>query len=356
MPRLQPSLFRHAKRLSPHVATLLPACRDLQSAVNELRWIKSHVDETKTSRKAAHLADLCRQRGRGVPLQYILGSQPFGSLDIKCRPGVLIPRPETEAYTCHLVNLIKSGELLGQRKDSKIHELNVIDFCTGTGCIPLLLFSYLQTSFTQLNVRGVDISLPALQLAKENIAHNIKLGSLAKPAGLQDLTITRGDVFNDGDIQDIAKSQWDILVSNPPYISLDVWNHGRSQLGYSVRKYEPRLALVPEDDLPRSVECDNADVFYARLLDIASLLQPKAVLLEIGDQDQAQRVLQLYSRHKFAQSSHIELWRDWPDSETTEEDESHVEFESADSQNWRVPVRGSGLIRSIFIQRGDGNR
>ncbi|CAM1508261.1 Fc.00g051090.m01.CDS01 [Cosmosporella sp. VM-42] len=351
MPRLHPSLFQHAKQLSPHIATLLPACRDLQSAVNELRWLKGHVDETKTHQKAAHLKELCRKRGQGVPLQYILGSQPFGSLDIKCRPGVLIPRPETEAYTCHLVDLIKSGELLGQGSGGMDNSLNVIDFCTGTGCIPLLLFSYLQRSFTRLIVRGVDISPQALQLANENIAHNITLGNFGKPTNLQNLNITRDDVFSDSDIHNIAQSHWDVLVSNPPYISKDVWNCGRSQLGPSVRKYEPRLALVPDDNLPRLQECDHADVFYARLLDIASLLKPKVILLEIGDEDQARRVLQLFARHKIAQSSQVELWRDWPDFEATEEDERGVEIGSADNRSWRVPAKGSGLVRSIFIQR-----
>lgn len=98
MPRIPPGAIRQAYKISPHAATLLPACRDLPSTLNELRWIREHVEELQRGKQSSpvraeyQLASLCRQRGRGVPLQYVLGSQPFGNLDLKCRPGVLIPR------------------------------------------------------------------------------------------------------------------------------------------------------------------------------------------------------------------------------------------------------------------------
>ena len=352
MPRIQPSLFRQANRHSPYLAPLLPACRDLQSAVNELQWIKDHVETTKTHHKPKLLAKLCRRRGRGVPLQYVLGTQPFASLDLKCRPGVLIPRPETEAYTCHLADLIKLRKR-GQLSDGEGQPLSIIDFCTGTGCIPLQLFASLRGAFKQLYVRGADISPHALRLATENINHNIKLGNLKKPTALQNLAITKCDVFSDEDIQNLARGQWDVLVSNPPYVSRDVWNHGRGQLGYSVRKYEPRLALVPNENLPRPERCDHADVFYARLLDIAITLNSRVILLEIGDESQAKRVLQLYSNHLIAQNSRVELWRDWPDFEPTQDDASYVDVEGPEGRSLRVFAKGSGLLRSVFIERLD---
>lgn len=353
MPRIQPSLLRRANRLSPHLASLLPACRDLASAQNELRWIKSHVDETWSQRKLWHLNDLCQKRRRGVPLQYILGSQPFGALDIKCKPGVLIPRPETEAYTFHLASLVKSGELLGQHVRKSRHGVNLIDFCTGTGCIPLGFFSSLQHSIENMTVRGVDISPVALRLAQENIARNVKLQTLIKPTRNKRLDITTANVFSDSDMQQLAVTHWDILVSNPPYVSEDVWHHGRGQLGYSVRKYEPRLALVPTNDLPCPSGCNQADVFYARLLNISELLKPKVVLLEIGDESQARRVLQLYFAHPISQSSRVEVWRDWPDIEGTGDSELSVEVEESKGDRYQVPVKGDGRIRSVLIRRLD---
>lgn len=74
-------------------AQLLPACRDLQSAANELRWIREHVQDTKSPIPAElRVWKLSEKRGKGIPLQYVLGTQPFGDLEIRCRPGVLIPR------------------------------------------------------------------------------------------------------------------------------------------------------------------------------------------------------------------------------------------------------------------------
>ncbi|KAF4994757.1 hypothetical protein FGRMN_5571 [Fusarium graminum] len=354
MPRIQPSLTRYANRLSPHLATLLPACRDLASAQNELRWLKSHVEGTWPRRKTWHLDNLCRKRGRGVPLQYVLGSQPFGSLDIRCKPGVLIPRPETEAYTFHIANLVKSGELLGRNVRKGGLGVKLIDFCTGTGCIPLGFFSSLQRSVEHLTVRGVDISPVALRLAQENIARNVNLRNLMEPTKHKRLDITRANVFSDSDMQQLAVTPWDIMISNPPYVSEDVWQHGRGQLGYSVRKYEPRLALVPNNDLPCPSGCNPADVFYARLLDISELLKPKVVLLEIGDEDQARRVLQLYFAHPIAQNSSAEIWRDWPDLCETEDTELTVSIGGSDGEGRRIPVKGDGLIRSIMIRNSNG--
>lgn len=94
MPRLRPSLFWQARReISPLAAQLLPACRDLDSAANELRWIREHVQDTPSSvPHGLRVWNLVEKRGKGVPLQYVLGTQPFGNLEIQCRPGVLIPR------------------------------------------------------------------------------------------------------------------------------------------------------------------------------------------------------------------------------------------------------------------------
>lgn len=94
MPRLRPLLFWRARgEISPLAAQLLPACRDLQSATNELRWIREHVKASPSPIPGTlRVWQLVEKRGRGIPLQYVLGTQPFGDLEIKCRAGVLIPR------------------------------------------------------------------------------------------------------------------------------------------------------------------------------------------------------------------------------------------------------------------------
>lgn len=353
MPRLPPTLLRRAFNISPELRTLLPACRDISSAKNELRWIKEHIDATAPMEaKRSRLLKLCGRRGRGEPLQYVLGSQPFGFLDIKCAPGVLIPRPETEAYVCHLVGLLKNGQLLSQKATS-LEQLTILDFCTGTGCIPLLLFAELKASLKSLNVRGIDISTTALELAHSNVSHNFPRHHQIDRPSRHHLSIEHADVFSDQDVQGLAHSKPDIMISNPPYIAEDVWNHGRGQLGLSVKRHEPRLALVPGKHLPPAPEGLQAeDIFYSRLLDIAETLQPKVLLLEIGDKDQARRVVEYCASHRFAAKATLEVWRDWPEVKPSHGEVRHILIpRKGDRGTLTVRVQGSGNVRSILINR-----
>lgn len=352
MPRLPPQLLRRAFNTSPELRTLLPACRDLQSAKNELRWIKEHIDATThADSRRGSLLQLCGRRGLGEPLQYVLGSQPFGSLDIKCTPGVLIPRPETEAYVIHLLDLLKSGQLLAQPAAS-LEELRVIDFCTGTGCIPLLLFAELQKSTKALDVRGVDISAQALQLSNANVTRNVQRRLMTAPSNKHRLSFEHGDVFEDRDMQALRTSKLDVMISNPPYIAEDVWNHGRGQLGLSVKRHEPRLALVPASHLPQAPNGLQAeDIFYSRLLDVAETLRPKILLLEIGDHHQARRVVEHCAKHSFSAQADLEVWRDWPDLEPSKGEVRHLLIPRKGNREDAVRIKGSGNIRSILINR-----
>ncbi|KHO01522.1 Modification methylase HemK [Metarhizium album ARSEF 1941] len=353
MPRLPSRLLRQARQHSPNLAALVPACRDIQSAQNELRWLTEYVTQTINTQsivsKDQRLRSLCQRRRRGVPLQYILGSQPFGPLDIKCRSGVLIPRPETEAYTYHLVDLIKSGKLLPSRSSNDDDELSIVDLCTGTGCIPLLLYALLQPSFSRLRVRGVDISSQAISLAKLNIDHNTKLGNISVSQPDQTLNFLRGDIFKDQDVAPLTRNPCDILVSNPPYVSRKAWDLAQGRLSYSVRKYEPRLALVPHVDAPVPAGWQHEDVFYSRLLDLAMLLKPRVALLELGEEPQARRVLGCLFRHKIAKFVAVEVWRDWPDL-TAADGEAGALVVEADDTSRRVLVKGSGEVRSILLR------
>ncbi|KAL7823293.1 S-adenosyl-L-methionine-dependent methyltransferase [Trichoderma gracile] len=349
MPRIPPWLFRRANRRSPNLAALLPACRNLQSAVNELRWLKEHVNGVTRIHQEGLLSRLCRKRGQGYPLQYILGSQPFGPLEIKCRPGVLIPRPETEAYTYHLADLIKAGSLgVGASGQG----LGIVDFCTGTGCIPLLLYTLLSRRFERLEVLGVDVSTQAVSLSRDNIAQNARLGHLTDMRPNHTIDILQGDIFQDQILEGLQERTWDVMVSNPPYISRRAWHYGGGQIGHSVRRYEPSLALVPGDDIPIPAEWEHEDVFYARLLDIAYILKPKAILLEIGDEMQAVRVASRFSQHRLSMGSHIEVWRDWPDITSTHEEDFSLEITTVDGRSQRILAKGGGNIRSILITLG----
>ncbi|KAL2039077.1 hypothetical protein N7G274_008126 [Stereocaulon virgatum] len=330
MPRLPSSLLRHARRQHPLLPLLLRPCRDLSSARNELRWLREKALEVAqtTSPKTkwqVTLRQSCLERSRGMPLQYILGTQPFGNLEILCRPGVLIPRPETEAITTHLASLLQPPSAptpsLYPKRTTKNKPLasqaplRILDLCTGTGCIPLLLHALLSPHTPSLHISGIDISPRSTTLAHKNLTHNIKTGSLPQPAKKQ-LSFHQADIFSNNDsAQWAGHSTWDVLVSNPPYISPCAFNTTTSR---SVRTYEPKTALVPHvnnNTAPPAidhVDADTAvgDAFYPRLLCIAAQIHAKVLLMEVADFDQAVRVIGLLLATRAWEG--CEIWRDEP--------------------------------------------
>ena len=145
------------------------------------------------------------------PAQYIIGSSDFHDLTLKVDSRVLIPRPETE----ELVELI----LLENLESS----LSVLDIGTGSGAIALALAS----SRSDWQITASDLSNDALALATEN----------AQSCGLN-LTFVRSDCL------DTIQGKFDIIVSNPPYIS----EADKDEVGLNVLTSEPHMALFAEED------------------------------------------------------------------------------------------------------------
>ena len=153
---------------------------------------------------------------RGEPLQYVLGWARFEGNRYMVTPDTLIPRPETQ----ELVDIIISRH--GEEKD-----LRVMDVGTGSGCIAISLARGLK--FAQ--VSAIDISQPALEVAREN-AKMLKTRVNFECRDALSLTPKRGE-------------KYDIIVSNPPYIA----EYERKDMEHSVLDYEPSTALfVPNDD------------------------------------------------------------------------------------------------------------
>ncbi|KAI1821576.1 S-adenosyl-L-methionine-dependent methyltransferase [Xylaria intraflava] len=343
MPRLQPALIHHAGRISPHLAALLPACRTVDAARNELRWIREHARESGVA-----VTRLVAHRAAGIPLQYVLGSQPFADLHILCRRGVLIPRPETEAWASLLADLLFSSS------SSARTGLRVLDICSGTGCIGLSLFA--RGTRYGARVFGLDISALAVRLARRNLLRNFRGLDL----GYEAVTFRRADIFRDdwmawlGDALGGNRARRvDVLVSNPPYISrrgFDV------HTGRSVRNHEPKIALVPVEGSYASASCAPEDVFYARLLDIADALRPRVAVFEVGDMAQAVRVVEMVlaraavdrrdddGERTAARWEVVEVWRDWPDCLPSENEEDTLFVSGRE-----VPIRGSGHGRVVFL-------
>ena len=146
-----------------------------------------------------------------IPAQYIIGHAEFFGMQLKVDERVLIPRPETE----ELVELILS--------ENPEKNLKVIDIGTGSGAIALALAK----NRPDWSVTAADISQDALELATEN----------AKRQDL-DLTFIRTDCFSE------ISSKYDIIVSNPPYIS----RADEVEVGLNVLHSEPHLALFADEE------------------------------------------------------------------------------------------------------------
>jgi release factor glutamine methyltransferase len=175
----------------------------------------THFDEPMEQPELDVLHDGLTRRVKGEPLQYILGHAPFRHLEVVVRPGVLIPRPETE----QLVELVQQA--IGVRDDE---DTRILDIGTGTGCIALSLAQELPGA----HVTATDISDEAITLACEN----------ANTLELQDRTeFIRCDIADA--IGDDVNGTFDVVVSNPPYIpAADI-----NDLPKEVGGFEPMQAL-----------------------------------------------------------------------------------------------------------------
>lgn len=361
MPRIPASVQRLATRQDKLLTPLLKECRDLPSAQNELRWLREHAAEEGVQAKInkgtqvtpvaelrnydtklSRLEALVKRRAAGEPLQYILGNQPFGDLDILCEPKVLIPRPETETYTTMAVKALVQSDALGRRVDGAYSrsKLRVLDLCTGTGAIALLLHEQLRKDFSpptpqppvahetsqpplSLQILGIDVSPDAIRLARRNLAHNVKQNLLHKSAdhdvqfrefdvsklGLQEGTCKRELANLVGPTPWDHGDRWDVLVCNPPYVAPDDYAVG-GRTERSVRNHEPRLALVPPPSEGRDLH--PGDTFYPVLLRIARQVSASLIIMEVGDTAQAERVKTLIGKLKLRKVGPplVETWYD----------------------------------------------
>ncbi|KAH7125603.1 S-adenosyl-L-methionine-dependent methyltransferase [Dendryphion nanum] len=344
MPRLSTSLLRKARAIDRFLPPLLGPCRDLRAAQNELRWLREHADNAPGPKaRDALLKQMVEDRATGKPLQYVLGTEYFGPLEIECKAGVLIPRQETAASVTHLVHMLRQSPQLPS-------EFRVLDLCTGTGCIPLLFRHELYAMRKDIDLRciGIDISKTALELARRNLKRidldeeNGKRGTIEFLEA--DVLIDEYSEHTMESLRAILNWQrkprfWDVLISNPPYISPeDYWKTTTR----SVRGFEPKLALVPPK-VRGDMEVEEADVFYPRLLEIAQDSEAKVVLFEVADLNQAERVARMAQNLEIFDG--IEIWRDQPDG---------TDNDTPNQPQLEFPVIGSGHGRSVVCWRGAG--
>lgn len=207
------------------------------------------------------LRELIKRRGQREPLQHITGSTSFWGYEIAVNRHALVPRPETEL-------LAELGWLFLSTINSKLS--TALDFGTGTGCIAITLAAKCPVA----KITALDISLEALALAKENAERN----QVAERIGF---------LHGDGFAALNPPTQFDLIISNPPYIaSAEI-----ATLEPEVRDFDPRTAL--------DGGADGLD-FYRRLAkDAGSFLKPDGkIMMEFGD-DQADNIRKIFEAEKW---------------------------------------------------------
>jgi release factor glutamine methyltransferase len=181
-------------------------------------YIYAHENRVLSDEERTKFFSMIKMRTKGMPVQYITGHQEFMSLDFIVKPGVLIPRQDTEVVVEFVMGYTKS-------LSSHVGPLKILDIGTGSGCIAISLAHYINNSF----VTGLDISEEALEIAGLNA---LRLGVADRVAfeKCDVLSKLKGQRF---------RQQYDIIVSNPPYIP----EGDIAGLQREVKDYEPAIAL-----------------------------------------------------------------------------------------------------------------
>ncbi|MBE7013250.1 MAG: peptide chain release factor N(5)-glutamine methyltransferase [Ruminococcaceae bacterium] len=179
-------------------------------------YVIVNSDNEVSDKDADTFFSYVKRRAEGEPIAYIINEKEFMSLPFYVNPSVLIPRPDTEHLAALAIDLVK-----------KENYTRIADFCTGSGALAVSV----SVNCPEVKVTGYDISPEALDVAVKNKkTHN---------AGNVDFKIL--DVIND---LDKINDKYDMVISNPPYISRDEMQ----LLDKTVGEWEPHLALFGGED------------------------------------------------------------------------------------------------------------
>lgn len=210
-----------------------------------------------TEFEEVNLKAITVQRKVGYPLQYILGHWDFYGRRFKVGVGVLIPRQDTETVIEVCLDLLKTKQ-----------NPEILDLCAGTGCIGITLACEKKDAMVVLLEKYIE----AARYTKENIATLSPLNS----------TLVMGDVLEG----DYNQRKYDLIVSNPPYVTADEMKHLQKEL-----THEPETALLGGED--------GLDFYRAIVKNYKnSLTENGALVFEIGSM-QGEAVSQILKQNGF---------------------------------------------------------
>jgi len=219
-----------------------------------------HGEDEVSDTEKEKIIEAVNRRIEHIPLQHITGKQNFMGLEFNVSEDVLIPRFDTECLVEEAMLVTNDGD-------------KVLDVCTGSGCILISLMNYKN----DIKGYGCDISEAALKVARKNS------DELCKPKLSSSPLFINSDLFDS-----ITERDFDIIVSNPPYIRSDVI----PTLMTEVREHDPMIALDGGED---------GLVFYRRIISQAVCFLKKGghLLVEIGF-DQGNDVRKLFLENGYS--------------------------------------------------------
>ena len=249
---------------------------------------KAGIEQTEILQKLHSFYENFEKRRRRIPLAQILGRQSFYGLDFFVNEDVLIPRADTECLVDLVLEdyaeLTKQTEKTYAEKRNSAHvsnkheddvenganssSLNILDLCTGSGCIGISVAKHLPYQELLL----VDLSEKALAVAKKNAEEHLG----------ENVTLLQSDLLTE-----VQGKKYSLLLSNPPYIVSRVI----PDLEREVSEYEPKMALDGGED---------GLLFYRRIAKEAKkvLLPGARLYLEIG-YDQGESVKDIFQKEEY---------------------------------------------------------
>lgn len=203
-------------------------------------WVVAHPDERLTAEQFEHLQRVLERLKSGEPLPYILGHWEFYGMDFSVTPAVLIPRPETEILVEYALSWLANHPA----------RRSAADIGTGSGCIAVSLASCIP----DLRVIAIDISLPALLIARQNVTRYQLLDRIL----LAQIDLLKG-------MQPPPHRRFDLICANLPYIPQGTLSN------------LPRLRWEPQTAL--GAGSTGSELIQRMLLDIPNVISPGGLLL-----------------------------------------------------------------------------